>query len=427
MKDQLVRVIIPTTNEFLNQWHLWIQGKVAKHFKRDKERIPDIAQRARLRLLSKDFVSRWFFKHLTDDLIDTDQAIAMLGGVKIQYIGSISPREGSRISPDAMWCIKDILNFAKFDYERYFYSIQDHTLDTDKFVRYLGLGSLDSSGRWVPDTNSYATLQSLYRQGRVRPSEFTEHYCKEKNSAIPHEVGFCGVQGCNKKHFSKGYCSGHYASRRKSSCPECDSGRDDLLSKGISLASDWSNPGVSKAVSKLRWNDRQLEPFLRDWNNSNRIKSLPRYILRKPSEATVDAGLLKYANMIIDNDVVNAFKSLGRTDDKPKSDTDTSDDEGVVVQLHNGHSESGEDVVDDGSDQGMSDVEDREGVKNIMVKSGLSDLEMKVVYLIDIDGWTSKDLAENMSLTVARINGIRSSALAKMRSLVKEEHFAKYA
>ncbi len=419
--DNMVRVVIPTSSEFLQQWHVWVHGKVAKHFKRDKERILDLAQRARLRLLTKDFVSRWFYKHLTDDLVDADQASVMLGGTPVRFLGALSPAFGSRSSADALWRISDILNYAKFDYERYFYSIQDHTLDTSKVIRLLGLGTLDSFGKFTPSETAYSTLESLYRQGRLRPSELTEHCCVEKLDTIPHLVGKCGISGCEQKHYSKGFCSGHYGSRKKKECSECEEGRKSLKERGVSLAHRWSDPASKKAVDKLRWNDSQLDGFLRGWNNTNKITSLPRYIMRTPDFATVDAGLLKYANMIIDNDVVNAFKSIGRNEDLPQSSVDSSDEVHEPIQLN---SRKGSDEEEGANDEGISNAQDKADVISIINSAKLTNDEIDVITTMDLGGNTAKETAEKLGFPLVKVNKIRVSAMAKMRSVVKSENIA---
>ena len=86
---QFVSVAIPTNESFLIQWNTWIYSKVSKRFKRDRERILDTVQNVRLRLIQKDFIGRWFFKHLTNDIVDLIQAERILGGSKIAYISKI--------------------------------------------------------------------------------------------------------------------------------------------------------------------------------------------------------------------------------------------------------------------------------------------------------------------------------------------------
>lgn len=397
-----IKVTIPTTSEFLQQWHVWVHGKVAKHFKRDKDRIPDTVQRVRLRLLTKDFVSRWFFKHLTDDLVDLPQACAMLGGVSVANIGLLKPMFGKRSDPQSLWQVSDILKYANFDYERYFYSVQGHTIDTAKVLKLLGCGP-----------EEFGTLESLYRQGRLKPSEFTEHECTSKIESIPHPIGGCGISGCENKHYSRGYCNSHYSKSVKKTCDECETGRANLKARGISLSSRWLDPKVRSAVMKLRWNDSQLTPFLRDWGNKNKIKALPRYIMRTVEHNSVDAGLLKYANMIVDNDVINHFKSLSRNED-----SQSSDDEGLdnVISFPADRS-SEEDSSIEHESQDIISTERRRDVYNLISMAKLTDQEKNILYLADFEQSSIREVSEQLGLTPSRVNTIRNSALNKMRSV----------
>jgi len=361
----LVPIPIPTNQSFLKQWYHWTAGKVARHFKRDKERCQDTAQNVRLRLLSKNFIGRWFYKHLTDELVDKKQAEYILGGVPLAYVGSVQPVFGRRSSkkgygkdervvcancqdpqlrndcvvrnsckpgPDekrrhscldpqncicsrplgsdehlndtSIWRVSDLLKFARFDYERYFYSIQNHTIDSTKVLRLLGY-----------EIDNYGALESLYRQGKLKPAELTEHVCQEEVRSIPKRGDHCGYGTCNRKHYAMGYCSNHYHFSRVKPCSVCEHGRELLRSRGLSLSHRWSNPDVADAVRKLRWNDSQLRPFLRDWRKQNLVKESPLYLMRRDPKHGIDAGLLKYAEMVIDHEVVNDFKRMGRAED----------------------------------------------------------------------------------------------------------------
>ncbi len=412
--DSYVRVQIPTTSEFLKQWHLWVHGKVSKHFKRDQDRIPDSVQRTRLRLLSKDFVSRWFFKHLTNDLVDLAEASAMLGGVPVTNVGALSPAYGKRSSPDSLWRITDILQFAKFDYERYFYTIQNHTIDTERFLRLLGYGKTLPNGKIEISLSDYGVLESLYRQGRVRPSEFTEHCCTNLKYIISSKDGLCGVEGCGSKHFSRGFCVAHYNKNRSNRCDECGRGKESLLSKGISLNHRWTDPSVAKAVAKLRWNDSQLSGYLRNWHNTNRIAKLPRYIMRPPKEATVDAGLLKYANMIIDNDVINYFKLMSRSEDAMSESTKHSDDNVFAMPSKDSNTEQQSSASEDLNIQHSEDTQD---LMSIIQKACLTPEEYAVIRNADLDEMSVKEVSERMNMPVSKVTKIRNSALSKMRTV----------
>src|SRR5690606_16245347 len=110
-------VAIPTNQHFLEKWHAWIYSKVSKRFKRDKSRINDTAQDIRYRLLAKDFIGRWFYKHLTQDLVDQKQAEKILGLEEgaIVFIGNIPVANNvKRSDSTALWRIEDLLNYALF-------------------------------------------------------------------------------------------------------------------------------------------------------------------------------------------------------------------------------------------------------------------------------------------------------------------------
>lgn len=410
-----VRVLIPTTNEFLAKWHIWVHGKVSKHYKRDMDRIPDSVQRVRLRLLSKDFVSRWFYKHLTDDLVDLSEAMNMLGGVPITNVGTIKPVYGHRASPTSLWRVSDVLALAKFDYERYFYSVQNHTIDTNKVLRLLGFGPTISH-------QDYGILESLYRQGRIKPAELTEHSCIERRDAISPNGTLCGITGCTSKHYSRGYCSAHYGRGLVIKCDECVRGRMSLKAKGVSLASRWTDPSVAKAVSKLRWNDSQLTPFLRDWRNSNKIKCMPRYIIRDRSVATIDAGLLKYANMIIDNDVINHFKTMSRSEDLANLVVNNQSEAESKILISRSDSEDGntEQEISNVSTDDIDYVDRKNTLLSIIRKACLTEDELRVIQRTDLEENSVKDVADSMSLTISRVNKLRSNALDKMRSIAIE-------
>ena len=248
-------VAIPTSGSFVQQWDKWIWKTAAKHFVRDHDRIPDAAGEAILRLLAKDTIGRWFYKHETSGLVDRPEAERMLGGAKIMFISQLSPVEGRRGDPNSLWKISDILAYAKFDYERFYYSIQKHTIDSTKMLRLLGYGSMGPNGKWQVTPKDVSILESLYRQGRLKPAELTEHECTATFEPRRSTDGNCVEPGCGKKHFSRGYCNVHYGRFRKTKCAGCDHGRKLLASRGLSLTHRWGSAGSFQAALKLRWND----------------------------------------------------------------------------------------------------------------------------------------------------------------------------
>lgn len=385
-------VPIPTNHSFLEQWHQWVYAKVARSFKRDRERISDTVQNVRVRLLAKDFIGRWFYKHLAslehdkDELVDRIQAERILGGAKLIYIGSLYPVEGKRSDPRSLWSVCDLLRYAKFDYERYYYSIQNHTINSAKVLRLLGYG---------PD--EFEALASLYRQGRLRPAEFTEHICSGKK------------------------------------CPTCERGRASLKARGISLANRWTNPDVMDEVRKLRWNDGQLEGLLRNWRRKNMVATTPLEVMRE-TNLSVDAGLLKYAEILIRNEVTNDFKRMARTDDLTrtlfKNGTPAQfakeDSDEVFLSPQNSNSETvawgfEEDeppsriFLDAEAKADFEEVEAKKDVIALVEKADLSEEEYDAIVAVDLMEMTIRQYAEQVDKPVPRIHRVRNAAMKKLR------------
>lgn len=410
-------IAIPSNQSFLKQWYNWTHAKVQRHFKRDKERVFDTAQNVRLRLLSKDFIGRWFFKHLTDELVDRKQAERILGGVPIAFVGSLHQVHGHRSSIDekdtSIWRIKDLLEFAKFDYERYYYSMQGHTIDSAKVLRLLGYGPTE-----------YNVLKALYIQGKLKPSELTEHPCLEKIVPGKRRGGTCGVKDCGRRHYSLGYCSTHYPLSRVRNCPECDHGRELLKARGISAAHCWSDPEVASVVAKLRWNDKQLKPFLREWRRHNMVRATPEYIMRRDSKQGIDAGLLKYAEMVIDHEVVNDFKRISRSDDLSNMVLNNGmspehGDKEVVFFDSNGKEDGDGDpseriICDLTARESFSKAEHYHDIRRLVQSADLTEEEMEVLIEVDLRDMPISDYSEQSGLTVQRIHRVRAAAHKKL-------------
>ena len=440
----LFPIAIPTDEHFLKQWYPWTAGKVARHFKRDKERCHDTAQNVRLRLLSKRFISRWFFKHLTDELVDRQQAEKILGGVfkdkdnkspVLSFVGGVQHIYGHRsslagygkdekASPEfpgqipndtSIWRISDLLTYAKFDYERYFYSIQSHTIDSPKVLRLLGY-----------DPNNFSVLESLYRQGKLKPAELTDHFCKEVRRSIDKRGDLCGVPDCKNDHYSMGYCTNHYSLSREKSCPECDHGRDILRNRGLSLASRWNRPEVLDAVQKLRWNDTQLKPYLRAWRRQNRVKSTPEFIMRRSPKMGIDAGLLKYAEMVIDHEVVNDFKRMGRSDDlstmvlKNPLSPEYGDAEIVAYDSDEKDKEdtgSIQRVIRDANAMGkFSQAEGIHDIRRLVAAANLTDEESDIIIAIDLGDMTARQYSEKYNVPIPKVHRTLQSGHRKLQN-----------
>lgn len=416
------RVNIPSNQSFLKQWHPWVHLQVSKRFKRNKDRIDDTVQNARLRLLNKDFIGRWFFnpRHKLDqEIVDRAQAERILGGAPITYIGSIYPIEDSppRSSPDSLWRVIDLLNYAKFDYDRYYYSIQNHTIPTKRVLELLG---------YAPE--AYQSLASLYRQGRLKPSEFTEHAC----------IG--------------------------DKCLECNKGRESLKAKRLSLAHRWDDPAVKDDIQKLRWNDSQLAPFLRNWRRENVVSTVPLYIMRQATGCSmkhcpkcraksastpliikelepfygpnaycekcgykysltpgIDAGLLKYASIVIRNETKNNFKQLTRNDDLSmmilNDGMSSGADESELIGWESEEEDGARQcvVLDPKARAEFDGTDTHNDIVTLFDGANLNPEELEVIRAIDILEMTVQQFAEQSGKRVPRIHRVRNLALRKLR------------
>jgi DNA-directed RNA polymerase specialized sigma24 family protein len=199
------------------------------------------------------------------------------------------------------------------------------------------------------------------------------------------------------------------------------------------LNRDWEDPEVGQAVRKLRWNDGQLTPYLRNWNNKNGLFCTPEYVMRPVGDKGVDAGLLKYVDIIIQNTVANLFKKIGRTDDL----------EGVLngenVPLNNGKSAQFSDVElvgweseDDSwqsrrvykdmmSSKAFEAFEQKYDTDTLMNLAELTNDEERVINAIEIMEMTARQYSEASNLTIPKIHRLHTMAIRKLRKVVKED------
>jgi hypothetical protein len=350
---------------------------------------------------------------LDQELVDRTQAERILGGAPVMFIGALSPIAGSlpRSSKDSLWRVSDLLEYAKFDYSRYYYSIQDHTIDSDRVLKLLG----------YPE-GAYESLASLYRQGRLKPSVLTEHRC----------VG--------------------------NGCSECLKGKKSLKKKGLSLAHRWDDPSVASKVKNLRWNDSQLEPFLRNWHRKNMVSTAPSYIMREisldppkkcrkckssnivvkdnevcgpsaicekcgnsqPLTKGIDAGLLQFVDLIIEHDVINFFKSIGHRDGVPSVSLNSAlspdTDESEVVAWESDDIDNKQYViVDPKAKHQFNTSEHRRDARSITDGAGLTDDELGLVEAIHILQMTVKEYSEYSGLKVKSIHKLYNNTMRKIR------------
>lgn len=362
-------VQIPTVNSFLQQYHRWIIQKVSVHFKRNKDRIPDITQDVIVRLIQKDFVGRWFFKHLVEDLVDTVQG-SRICGFSLSTQRTIRPVQGKVTDPKSLWRMGDVLRLCNFDYASYYYSPQNHTIPSSKVLELLG-------------ETDVSILESMYRQGRLLPSGFTEH-----------------------RHVSR------------HDCVECTEEKVRLKKLGLSLNVRWRDS--AEEAMKLRWNDTQLTPLLRSFKGRNAVRSMPEYIMRTAENTSIDAGLLKYAHLVISHSVYNSFKSMGRRQDlEMYADSTTAAQESTGIESV--QKESIEDPFNTSdmragdSPAEFQDTEAQHDLENLIHDAELTEEERLVLTYIDLKEEPIALFAARNNLRVTRVHKIRNSALEAIR------------
>jgi DNA-directed RNA polymerase specialized sigma24 family protein len=377
-------VPIPDEQFFLKQWYQWTHMRVARLFKRDKSRIADSVQRVRCRLLQKEFTARWFFKHLKEELVDKTQAERILGGAPITFIGTLKPVVGHRTESTSLWRVSDLLHFARFNHERYFYSIQNHTIDSDHMLQLLAY-----------EPHEYHKLQSLWRQGRILPAELTEHECYRRNHV-----------GMSPKE-----------------CNECKRGLASLRARGITLATDWQNADLIPTLKRMRWNDSQLQGFLRRWRKTNMVFSTPQYIMRlapiNGQPPGIDAGLLAYVSRIINNETINDFKRLSRTDDMSRTSYGSE-------SISDNSEVSNHDVINDNeyvsnipgdkdSAASYMNVECQRDIASLIASAQLNNEERDALLAVDLMEVTVRQYAKTVGIEPHVINKIRNIALEKLK------------
>jgi hypothetical protein len=188
----------------------------------------------------------------------------------------------------------------------------------------------------------------------------------------------------------------------------------------VSLADDWGLPGVAAQVKKLRWNDSQLRPFLRDWRRANTIKGVPDYIMRPAGDIGIDAGLLKYAEKIIYNTVVNDFKSFTRSDDLSmlvldgRKNPEFSDGEMLAWEGDEDNETSIKVVRDLAAHMEYRSYEISKDINTLVSSAPLTANERKVLDQVDFNDRSIRDVAEDLGLSAVRVNKIRQNAIDKM-------------
>ena len=195
-----------------------------------------------------------------------------------------------------------------------------------------------------------------------------------------------------------------------------------LKLKGLSLAHNWNSLSVRDAVLHLRWNDRQFKRFLRDWRHTNKVKALPKHLVR-PTNHGIDAGLLKYAQMVIDHEVVNDFKRISRADDtsigvfNKGMSPEFGNEDTVAWETSEEETEKPDRIIRDPSSMNaFGEFEQYRDLFKLISASGLTDVEKEVIQGTDLSEISVRSYAKNRGVPISQINKIRESALEKLRN-----------
>jgi DNA-directed RNA polymerase specialized sigma24 family protein len=256
----------------------------------------------------------------------------------------------------------------------------------------------------------------MYRTKRLLPSEFTEHL---------------GCTGLDK-------------------CPECARGKLSLYNRKLSLAHDWNEPSVAHAASKLRWNDKQIGKFLRCYKDTNMIKCVPDYVLRPDPRSVIDpylvyypkslhisekeptpterkisvnAGLLAYAARLINNEVINDFKRITRTDDMGIS----LFNKGISPELGNdsvvGYTDSMKEdehpemtFLDPSAQSQFSIFENHRDLKSISDSCEFDNETTDILNKIELGGMSVTDYSDLTGVAISKIHRIRTHIMKELRA-----------
>jgi DNA-directed RNA polymerase specialized sigma24 family protein/ribosomal protein S27AE len=205
------------------------------------------------------------------------------------------------------------------------------------------------------------------------------------------------------------------------------------------------DPKVSHSVKKLRWNDKQLRPFLREWHNSNKVKATPEYVVRSYRNCSrckntrivdhkergevacpkcdigIDAGLLKYAEIVISNATRNDFKHMKRTDDISISVLNN----GMSPELSDSETTAWEsDEIDESPQRVMRDSSSLTSFRDMEVYRDIHNLtkeldesEKNVITNVDLKELSVKQYSEISGMSLQKINKLRNLALQKLRMM----------
>jgi DNA-directed RNA polymerase specialized sigma24 family protein len=135
----------------------------------------------------------------------------------------------------------------------------------------------------------------------------------------------------------------------------------------------------------------------------------------------IDAGLLKYASIIITNEVNNEFKSLGRTDDisRVSCSSNLSPEFGDAESLaFDADSEDGSPriISDHAAIEKFVEVENQTDIAALLKQSTITPDELAAIEALDILGQAARDYSRQINVPVTKVHKLHLSGLKKLKS-----------
>jgi DNA-directed RNA polymerase specialized sigma24 family protein len=146
--------------------------------------------------------------------------------------------------------------------------------------------------------------------------------------------------------------------------------------------------------------------------------------MRKDPKQGIDAGLLKYAEMVIDNEVVNDFKRMSRAEDlsitvlNGGQSPEYGNHETVAWDSDDKEREDSSSIQpvirDVGSMNQYVQAERWHDVQRLVEAANLTDEELNVIKFVDLEDMSVRQYSDKHNVTVARVHRILSSAHHKL-------------
>ncbi len=368
MSEFYNKITIPTTSEFVVENSKWITSHVSKKFKREKSRILDFKQMVILRMLKKDFVSRWFFKHLAADEHTTLTEINKMFGYNVSLINTINPVEGDRNDNNSVWKIGDILKYKNYCHSRQFYSIMNNRVSSKVLLTNMGY-----------NCTNFNTLRDKTFSGEITP-----FILKKKTKSI-----------------------------------SVDDAIQKLIEMGLTSDANWESPALCECALSLKWDDTFLKPYV---GSEYGILHTPRFIVRN-YERGIKEGFLKYAQFVIEHAINNQFTRMKTREDTESTFFSYSKMEaGNRISMRDAsesHNESKNEVIDLKSSSITGLCEALHDFNSVMSYAGFNEMDEEFIKMHFSSGH-SRDFRSKYKMGKSVFADYESTTLSRLREVIED-------